>query len=287
MAFDTVAALFIPTKRGATLEDLLEVQAPVENMSGVRRVGDTMESAIQTWRHSDGRTITLVSCPHLANPEFYVALRAIVDKLEAGGAEVHCEGVFPSNEPAQDNDAEFLAAQAQHDSLTVQYETLPKLYRLPWVRQDYTVMAAATTWKNYDATPRDMARLLGWAAGNASLSVPLSAQVDEARKAAAGGPDSTQYRQDRKAFVLSYLESADQGMPAGHWMTPYMGFYRECIAMAAALGVPGDVVMVWHGGHFAGFAPVLKRNKFEMDDDVQWLVAIAQVDLDASVLAGQ
>src|SRR5262245_45598280 len=103
-------------------------------MYGGRVVGGDLQTAVQEYRHVDGRSILLIGCVHMAEPDYFAQVRKIVDQAETSGATVYMERVSFAEEDRSDaSDGELAAIRASRTALTTQYSDLPRLLDLPWV----------------------------------------------------------------------------------------------------------------------------------------------------------
>jgi hypothetical protein len=69
-------------------------------------------AAVETWRHPESeRTVTLVGTIHLASQKCYDRLGILVADLQAGGAQVHAEGIAapPKHTPMTEEEAAAIA----------------------------------------------------------------------------------------------------------------------------------------------------------------------------------
>jgi len=71
-----------------------------------------MRTAVETWRHPEsGRTVTLVGTIHVGKQRYYDRLGILVADLQAGGAQVHAEGIAapPKHTPMTEEEAAAIA----------------------------------------------------------------------------------------------------------------------------------------------------------------------------------
>ena len=275
-----------------------------------RVVDGGLQTAVQEYRHPNGRSILMVGCVHVAESDYYTQLRKIVDEAEASGATVLMEGARFKDTSAEDASQDEIAPmQASRAGLRTQYEYLPALLDLPWVYQERSALAPyPETWQRSDARELDMIRLIG--PQNAVSLAPSAGMYEWFRKLKESkGAHALPYRIARGKWVNSFVHPFKQRnrttgslsrailrarrtvhrtiraitrkpAPAGlDWMRPYIYIHRECIAALRALDTKGDVVMLWHPSHVPGIGNILIRNGFKPQEPRQWLTACHKTDL--------
>ncbi len=128
------------------------------------QVRDTaVHTAVHTYTHADtGRTITQVGTIHFGEPAYFQHLRDVIEKLEAGGATVHCEGTRTGTTTdkellaqATDEERAALKLMSAHNALT-----LKRVAEWGWTFQQLGLPARGT-WHNHDLTALDIIRALG------------------------------------------------------------------------------------------------------------------------------
>jgi hypothetical protein len=273
-----------------------------------RVVKGDMQTAVQEYLRADGRSILLVGCAHLAEPDYFADLRKIVDEAEASGATVFMEGPSLRADDANVSDAERQAMHDSHDALNTQHRELTALLDLPWIYQGDSALAPyPSTWRSNDAREVDMCRLVG--TNNMVDLAPSAAKYERFKiLKETKGAESLPYITARTKYVQSYMwrfkersKAAAVSLrmrfliprttrsitrlfsrkpaPTGNgWMNPYVYTYRECVAVLTALDTDGNVVMLWSPGHLCGIGRILTRNGFEPQDPL-WLTACHKVDV--------
>lgn len=278
-----------------------------------RIVHGDLQTAVQEYRNPNGRSVLLVSCLHMAEPDYYKQLRKIVEDAEAGGATVLMEGkaepdnaginTGDDNLSAEESDAIDANYRAQKDG----YIALPQVLDLPWVYQGESALAPyPDTWRGSDVPVLHMIRLGG--PQHAAGWIPSATRMHETRRLKESkGAHSQAFRFRRLTFAKVYfndfrqigwvervcrrmIDRVRRGItgavrlltrkpaPVGTmWMLPYVYTYRECVAALSALAIEGDVVLVWHPLHMRGIGQILARNGFEPQEPRHWLTACHRV----------
>lgn len=275
-----------------------------------RVVDGGLQTAVQEYRHPAGRSILMVGCVHVAEPDYYTEVRKIVGEAEAFGATVYMEGIsFKDNSADDASEDELAAMHASREGLSRQYEDLPALLDLPWIYQGQSALAPyPETWQRSDGRQLDMIRLVG--PQNAVGLAPSAGKYEWFRQLKESkGAESLPYIMARGKWVSSFIYQFKQWnwaqrslsriivrvrgsigrivrlitrkpAPTGNgWMHPYIWTYRECIAALRALETKGDVVMLWHPGHMLGIGKILARNGFEPQEPRQWLTVCHKIEL--------
>ena len=249
-----------------------------------------VQTPVQELRKPDGTRVTLVSCVHLGEPEYYEALADIVHKLEANGATVYMEGTRTNIDRTDATVTEL------DNALTIQYERLPTLFELPWVYQGSTKSAIfpyPPTWKTADVPADSLALLMG--PENAAMVGPLAAKYEGWKTLKARGKYSPPFQMARRRYWKSFALHNGNGVKRRHralvtvvygiarmfgkphpkpeWAKRIAYDYRELTAALAALKDGGDVVLLWHPNHMPAIGDVLIRNGFVPEEPSQWLQA--------------
>lgn len=283
--------------------------APTDKIYSARVVDKGLHTAVQEFRHPDGRVITIVGCVHMAEPDYFAQVARTVKRLEFAGATVYLEGVgFADsrlNKGSWPVDIQH-ATQVQREAIDIQFNRLPELFDLPWIYQGDERSALTPypdTWRQSDCSSYDMALLLGPL--NTPLVTPLADTYDQVAQAKVNNPfvfavQREQFvRETLRPFmnqrtasrailkvmratigvVVRPIAAAIRGMrrapapPTRAWTQPLIYTYRECVGAIAALRHDRDAVLLWHPEHAEGLGRILCRNGFIPQEPSAWLHA--------------
>lgn len=253
-----------------------------EEAYGQRTHARTLQTAVNTYRHPDGRTITIVGIEHIAEADYYLRMRKLVDELEAEGAQIRLEHTNPRHAAdAARTEAERSAVEGFRADARQRFSAYHAV-GLPWIDQAESAMGEpGPNWVHSDVDVIDFIRLVG---PHVMASRPQSAgshrlaqQVERIK--AAGRPLA------RRAALLLIRSNLVDGMikrgiyvrrheiPEGWWLHRIVNTWRECEEMRKVLARDGDTVLIWGAVHMLGFNEILTRNDFELVD-TEWLTAI-------------
>jgi hypothetical protein len=255
----------------------VETKTP-PTLYGGRIVNGNLQSAVQEYRHPDGRSILLVGLVHLAEPDYFAEIRKITEEVEESGATVLFEGVRGRTEDREMSDEERSAIIALDQALDTKNKEIVRLFGLPWVDQDDSVLSPCfPRWEPADTNVLDVVRLFG--PKNATMVAPLAAHLEHYKQLKeTHGEHSAAFKKARDQFVMAVAAAANPSRdesqyPGIGWMIPIIFTYREYVAALRTLETKGDIALLWHPGHMIHLGQIFVRYGFEPSETVEWLTA--------------
>jgi hypothetical protein len=281
-------------------------------MCSARVVDGGLRTAVQEYRHENGRSILLIGCVHIARLRYYEELRAIAEQAESSGATVYIESVQDGEGLATASKYELDAITVMREAVNTQYIGLTQVLDLPWVYQKQSTLAPyPETWRSSDVAAIDMVRLVG--PENVTALSPSLSKVEQYRQMKeTKGAESQSFQIAREIWATKYIYAHKSNwttrtwahtvgliirgvsrivIPAVRmalrrpkltdhaWMLPFIHTYRESIAALRALEASADAVLIWHPDHMVGIGQILARNGFEAQEPRQWLTACHKADI--------
>jgi hypothetical protein len=214
-------------------------------------------TAVETWRHPEGgRTVTLVGTIHLGSQKYYDRIGILVADLQAGGAQVHAEGVAspPKHTPMTEEEAAALAKMRLSPMYTWLAEELGLVVqRIPgdrsrWVNTDMNALEflralpdRESFLKTFDQFDEMVAEL------NGEKMPPLVGKIIRgAIRVMASRPGTAIIRRrGRKNPNGAVIDTA-----------------RNAIALQAIYETTDDVVAIWGAAHLPGIGEGLANRGF-------------------------
>jgi hypothetical protein len=247
-------------------------------LMGLRTHKDSLQSAVNTFKHPDGRTVTLVGVEHIGEPGYFTQLRTVIDATVATGAQVRREGLLDSEDASDARSAsEREGLTAVNAQLNIRFKPYTAL-GLDWVGDKHG-LPSEPTWIHSDIKNAEMVRMLGPArlARMPQLVAPQRqlAEINalKAKKA---------YHRLRWMRIKLVDDIVKRGTKCQkgtlhqreHWWDTqtFYAFRERCEALKL-LEQDGDVVLLWNPAHLRGFSEALLRNEFAHTES-QWLTVL-------------
>lgn len=252
---------------------ILKGRKAAQETAGVRSKSrkKTIETAVHTWTHPAGRTITVVNVCHFGPSEYYKQLGKIIGRLEEGGAAVQYESSVGPHDPfaRARNDAERTALtslRAGGGPGTRRAEALG------WVGQGQGLpVRAGWTWA--DGDPLQLVRTIG--AANIPKPRELPNIVDRARKLS-----PWQARMYLWSQLLALEVQMEGRIPQRPWGSAAAKFVnlvivesRSLAAGAAAMATDDDLVLIWGLSHAPRLGEIMRNNGFELTN-TEWVTLV-------------
>jgi hypothetical protein len=221
----------------------------------LRRRGRILFAPVRSYVRPDtGRRVTLVGTQHIAEPGYFVEIRALIDKLEADGATVYHEGDRTSP-PGDLTDAERQALQA----LEIQQEWQARRGAELGLVGQLDAMPIADTWQVLDLPTIEIIRLIG---------VDQLLAATQRQTQSLSWPDSDHHRGPNRhrlsvALMCRAQASVLLNLRRPRHMTPMRR--REDVAVRCIDRTDGDLVLVWGAAHLAGLGHHLALRGFFLE----------------------
>jgi hypothetical protein len=232
--------------------------------------GLEVQTPVRQFTHPDtGRTVTVIGTCHLGELDYYRGLREVIDKLEANGAVVQCEGanIEPDLDNADEQEREVLLDMRRAAKLLAR-----RLTEIGWVDQ-HTGLGYPPSWQRTDMTNLEIIRGLG---------LPLARKQARKSLSRVTWPDGSRRGPLRLALQVALFfglgcndvvllrsthhEQADAIVIAS----------RDMTALEAVAATDTDVVMIWGLAHLPGIYSGLTDLGFEETGVPQWHTVVQE-----------
>ncbi|MGI5243068.1 hypothetical protein [Dactylosporangium sp. CA-139066] len=225
-----------------------------------------VQTSIRTFRHPvTDRTVTVIGTFHLGEPRYFVGLREAIDKLEANGAVVHCEGsrLLPCDDTTATDDERQLLAQLQ----TADVAQDQRVAALGWVGQ-VDGLEYPPTWQIVDLDYLAIIRRLG---------PPLARTVASDKLRRFGGPADNPNGLNLMRLgiaVLMATMSQDRsviqvaGRPDPEFDVLIKA--RNDGALHGVASTDQDTVLIWGLAHLPGIDAGLVEQGFLRHGEPEW-----------------
>jgi hypothetical protein len=224
-----------------------------------------VQTSARTFRHpATGQTVTVIGTYHLGEPGYFTGLKEAIDKLQANGAIVQCEGssLLTCDETnATTEEREVLAQLRRATALADQCITD---LGWGWVGQAQG-MPYPSSWQVVDLNTLEIIRALG---------VPLARIVAQNKLRQF---DRTNLRWARLGLaLLMRFVSQDwrlvKAARRANATDEVLIHRRNTVALAGVASTTQDVVLIWGLIHLPGLDAGLADQGFVRSDDPQWHV---------------
>ncbi|MEU4244268.1 hypothetical protein [Actinoplanes sp. NPDC026619] len=234
----------------------------------IRTHARQVQTSVRRYTHpATGRTVTVIGTYHFGKPSYWQSLREMIDKLEANGAVVYCEG---SHRAGTDTGAD---EQEQ--------EVLDRLHRarelvnrrtmaLGWTGQ-IGGLGYPDSWQFVDLSTLEIIRRLG---------LPLARTIAARQMRAMDWPDTSRSGFNRlrlQIAVMLRVMSSDKriakmaaSQPGGDVLIKA----REEHVLAEVSGGDQDAVLIWGLAHLPGLHDGLAALGFQRFGPPQWHTTI-------------
>lgn len=225
-----------------------------------------VQTSTRTFHHRvTDRTVTLIGTYHLGEPAYFAGLSETIDKLQANGAVVQCEGsrLLACDEADATTDERDLLAQLRRaDALQDQ-----RVAELSWVGQ-IQGLAYPPTWQIVDLSYLKIIRDLG---------TPLARTVARGKLSRVDWPDSDRNGLNRMRLSIALLmrivsqdrrlvQVAASRKPANEVLVKA----RNAVALDGVASTDRDTVLIWGLAHLPGLDAGLAEQGFVRTGDPQW-----------------
>ncbi|GAA2617176.1 hypothetical protein [Paractinoplanes durhamensis] len=224
-----------------------------------------LQTAVRRYLHpGTGRTITVIGTYHLAKPAYWQDLREVIDKLEANGAVVHCEGSTKSHP-----DDDVTDEERQIVDQLVRAGTLERrrIKALGWTGQ-VEGLGYPDSWRVVDLSTAEIVRRLGPALGRHAAAHKMRGMdwpdIDRA------GFNKLRLK---ITFLFRFMAADNLVIKASNGSGPSDDVIvkaRDQHALAEAAGADQDLVMIWGLAHLPGLDAGLIALGFERSGPLQW-----------------
>lgn len=228
--------------------------------------GRQVQTSIRTFTHPvTARKVTVIGTYHLGEPSYFVGLREAIDKLQANGAVVQCEGSrlrACDETDATADERELLAQLRRADELQNQ-----RVAELGWVGQ-IDGLAYEPSWQVFDLDYLKIIRGLG---------MPLARAKTRGKLRLVDWPDTDRNGLNRMRLgiaLLMRIASQDRRLvhlanrpdPADEVLVKA----RNAVALDGVAGTDRDTVLVWGLAHLPGLDTGLVEQGFVRSGEPQW-----------------
>jgi hypothetical protein len=209
------------------------------------------------------RQITVIGTFHLGEPGYYQGLREAIDKLEANGAVVHCEGPYRLNpdDDVTDEQHELLALLDRVGVLMTQ-----RVGELGWTAQA-AALGYPPSWQRIDLTNLEIIRRMGMEQARSKIR-KMVGFLD--------WPDGDRNGLNRMRLqiaLLMRLMSQDKTIVQAaqrETTDKVIVEARNEVALQAVAGTDHDTVLIWGLTHMPGLDAGLTEQGFVRSGDPQW-----------------
>lgn len=250
-------------------------------LRGIRTHKGTLQTAVNWFSRSDGRTVVIVGVEHVGEPDYYTTLRKIVDTEAGAGAQVRVERILDRDDPdAPRTEDERVGMAALREQLANRFDMFTEL-GLGWIAQNDSPMAGDPQWIDSDVCAIDLVRLRGPQEFTKMTQLTAPQQLAATiRHQKARGKKLT-LRMMRYALVSKAVSRGDLAakgkMHRGWWDQVVMYSWRECTEMTKILAGSHDhIVAIWGAPHMRAMSQALLLNGFELTDS-EWFTAMRPV----------
>lgn len=211
-----------------------------------------------------GRSVTVVATSHTGSAGYYEQLRAVINKIESGGAVVCLEGVGSASEQ------ELAAASDEERAALGRYQasrapasdlSLAACRYLGWVDQT-AALGSSPTWRNADMTKLELVRRAG-PRNLLSLHVPgdeFTRMTHDRQEALAAGGYAIVVRLAQYGWMFDPFRSLLVRLVGdAHRRLEHVEVEGRNGHVLASLPPESDAVLPWGAGHMRGLAQGLRQ----------------------------
>jgi hypothetical protein len=232
-----------------------------------------LQTRIDTYRHNDGRTATVVGMIHVADPAFYDAVTDFVGERETGGAQVQYEGVGPPPPDTAITDHERGLIERLRKALN--HRAFAGLVGLA-LQHDERLMIQ-DHWHNPDMNVVDFLRALPSPEKFISRQESVGRLLDGLNDYERHSIGHVLHRHTRyQGYAMRLMQTVDRvtGIGLGSARRVVTSL-RDGVAADAIDAAPGSVVALWGAGHLPGIGERLSRRGWAYVGE-EWLTAVSR-----------